>query len=121
MLHRQGEPEILSLVPSLHARLDSDSVDCACSTESDTSANLAFTVNKKLEEEVQTSELGRVAQSDGETGKGDNSKKQDESDLRLTLMTSFHARTREDTCDPLLTDLVLLPGGDVIVTDRDNK
>ena len=36
-------------------------------------------------------------------------------------MTSFHARTREDTCDPLLTDLVLLPGGDVILTDRDNK
>ena len=90
----QGEPEILSLVPSLHARLDSDAADNACAT-SDTSANFVFNVNKKLEEEIKTSDLGRITQSD-ETGKGDNGKKRDESDLRLTLMTSFHARTRED-------------------------
>ncbi|KAL8615878.1 hypothetical protein ACOMHN_058945 [Nucella lapillus] len=113
----KGEPEILPLLPSLHSRLDAETADDATS-DKETSLHLVFNVNRQLADEVEKADLGQITPAD-KSEKGDN--KGDESDLRLTLMTSFHAQSREDTCDPLLTDVLLLPAGDVIVTDRDNK
>ncbi|XP_076457334.1 uncharacterized protein LOC143291378 [Babylonia areolata] len=112
----KGEPEILSLLPSLHSQLDAEAED-QHTADPDTSLHLAFHGNTQLTEVVHGSDLGHI----GEASKAEQGKERQESDLRLTLMTSFHARSREDTCDPLLTDLLLLPTGDVILTDRDNK
>nr|KAG5708728.1 hypothetical protein BaRGS_034945 [Batillaria attramentaria] len=118
VLSVKGEPEILSLLPGLHSRLDSD--DCACASSPRRDTTLVFSPNTSFQKELDKFELGRLALKSRELEK-DGRPSADGSDLHLTLMTSFHARSREDTCDPLLTDLVLLPSGDVIITDRDNR
>jgi hypothetical protein len=113
----QGEPEILSILPTLHTSLDSDKTSPECATSL---PRLVFTANTTLNEQVRDAALGHITLAN-EDIKEPDVKTNNEDDVSLTFMTSFYARTREDLCDPLLTDLVLLPTGDVIMTDRDNK
>lgn len=109
----------MSLVPSLTTDLDQEAANYACAQSQET-ITLVYAPDAQLEDSVSRSPLGSLTVAS--SGKRqDDAPLPDRDDLSLTLMTSFHGRTREDTCDPLLTDLVLLPNGDVILTDRDNK
>lgn len=107
-------------MPDLHKRLDAELVNETLCTPLPGKTTLVFTANNHLQKEVEEQDLGSVSPARQDKTKEVVPESGIE-DLRLTHMTSFHGRTREDTCDPLLTDLVLLPNGDVILTDRDNR
>ncbi|XP_005104382.1 uncharacterized protein LOC101857504 [Aplysia californica] len=121
-LSARGEGELLSYLPSLSHRLQpQQQQQQGTLATSDSGPTVHYTRSDQCLEALRPAVLGSVSVNGPQGSETDDQIARGEASLTLTPVISFHGGCRDDMCDPLLTDLLLLANGDVILTDRDNK
>uniref|UniRef100_A0A2C9LU27 RING-type domain-containing protein n=1 Tax=Biomphalaria glabrata TaxID=6526 RepID=A0A2C9LU27_BIOGL len=117
-----GQGELLPYLPSLVSRVANDAKKLEEQREKEPVRQFKFHKDDNCFQTLESSLLG-IIQEEGGVPEAVVLPNLPEGklDMSLTLLTSFHGGARDDVTDPLLTDIVLLPNGDVIVADRDNK
>ena len=118
-LSAKGQGELLSYLPTLCNSLK-QMPDLTVPDD----AKVEYEQNHACVEDIRPLSLGEIKVTGATTTDEpvqNGSKTSGDPIVTLTPVIAFHGGCRDDTVDPLLTDLLLLPNGDVIVTDRDNK
>lgn len=119
-----GHGELLEIEKAMSERVDQYLLACTQLCHPDQDNNISFIGNDKAVTKLErTLNLGEVVVSpEGEAApNGLPSPLDSPWEGKLSLIACFHGGSREDYAEPLLTDVVILSGGDVILTDRDNK
>ncbi|XP_046559537.1 E3 ubiquitin-protein ligase TRIM56-like [Haliotis rubra] len=119
-----GHGELLEIEKAMSERVDQYLLECSQLCHQVQENNISFIGNDKAVTKLErTLNLGEVVIStEGEaTPNGLASPLDSPWEGKLSLVACFHGGTRDDYAEPLLTDVVILSGGDVILTDRDNK
>ena len=116
-LRAKGQGEILSYLPSLSQRMQ-----VLPNFDVPEEPKITYRRDDSVANFLQSASLGDFSFNDQAKDSSDSiNVKKGEPIIELTPVLGFHGGSRDDQCDPLLTDLLVLANGDVIITDRDNK